>query len=270
MSLLTLDPRSWARSGWLATRLAVRLSNWRTVAPRFLAGIPLPELRLRNGVVLHHSRHDAPVFLLFEIFADGTYRRRWPYRAAGTVLDIGGNIGAAAIDFCQANRSIVVHSYEPNPASRETLLKNRDANRLGERIVVYPEAVGRCSGQMRLMTSGPSLAATAFAVAKITTEQDFVDVPMIGLEECLARVGARPVTLLKVDAEGAEADILENCPHQCFADILSVALEYHDDLVPQASERCLTVLNEVGYLTERCPARQSDRGMIYAWRKTNH
>ncbi|MDZ4683950.1 MAG: FkbM family methyltransferase [Planctomycetaceae bacterium] len=264
--MLNHHPVSWVRCAWLGARLARRLSNWAEVFPRFIAGQPLPELRLRNGVVLQHAPGDAPVQLLFEIFADGAYRRHVPGPWRGTVIDIGGNIGATAIDLSYGRPDLHVHCYEPSPETRTMLSRNIAGNRLGDRVTVFDEAVGRAPGRLRLWVNGPSIAATAYSQDAPFPGCTPVEVPVIGLDDCLKRVTQGPVVLLKIDAEGAEADILEGTDPAAFARIGNVALEYHNDLCPKADERCHAVLKQAGYRCERVAA-ELHRGMIYGWRK---
>ncbi|HUQ70153.1 MAG TPA: FkbM family methyltransferase [Planctomycetaceae bacterium] len=207
------------------------------------------------------------MLLLFEVFADGVYRKHLPAARRGMVVDIGSNIGAAAIDFSHRHPGVVVHAYEPNPATRETLMRNIEGNRLETQVTVFGDAVGRATGSLRLWVDGPSVVATAYSESAPFPGCKALEVPVIGLDECLERAGAAPVLLLKIDAEGAEADILEGAAPAGFERIGNVALEYHNDLCPKADERCAAVLKRAGYHCERVPAREPHRGMIYSWRK---
>src|SRR5690349_6000193 len=109
------------------------------------------------------------------------------------------------------------------------LHKNLSRNGLSGRVRVFDEAVGREVGTARLWVNGPSLASTAYAEVAPFAGCVQVEVPVVGLGECLARVTAPPVSLLKIDAEGAEADILEEAGTAALAEVQNVALEYHDD-----------------------------------------
>ena len=104
-----------ARSVWLMLRIARRLKNWQEVWRGYIDQQPIPELHFRSGLRLAHDSGDAPVFLLFEVFADGCYRNHIHGPMQGTVIDIGANIGAAAMDFATRFNDIEIHAYEPNP-----------------------------------------------------------------------------------------------------------------------------------------------------------
>jgi len=216
-------------------------------------------------VVLCHSTADAPIILLLAVFGDGVYRRHLPGRLWGTVIDIGGNIGATAIDLAHRYPDLVVHSYEPNPATRDMLDINVRRNGLADRIVTFGEAVGRRDGTLRLWVDGPSLASTGCCLGPPFPGCAPLEVPLIGLERCLDRVDSEPIALLKIDAEGAEADILEGLDPSRLNCIENIALEYHNDLCPDAMQRCQAVIRKAGFHCEIIPT-ESQRGMVYGWR----
>ncbi len=247
---------------WLMARIARRLTNWKGVWRGYVEEQPIPELHFRSGLRLSHSPGDAPVLLLLEVFADGCYRRHLREPLTGTVLDIGANIGATALDFAWRHPGLEIHCYEPNPRSCGMLRHNVLTNRLERGILIRDVAVGRGPGFMRLNVAAPSIAATAYGHS---LSDGAIEVPCIGLEECVARVTKPPVALLKVDAEGAEADILEGAPCEIWTQVRHVALEYHNDLCPDADERCLTVLRRERFKTRRTIA-EPGRGLIHAWR----
>jgi hypothetical protein len=85
------------------------------------------------------------------------------------------------------------------------------------------------------------------------------------MEEVWRRLDQREIWLLKIDTEGAEADILEGAPEAVLSATQTAIVEYHDNICPEASSRCEKVLREAGF---KCRVRVHpwDEGIIYAQR----
>ena len=125
------------------------------------------------------------------------------------MIDLGANVGAVSLDWAQRSRKLRIHAYEPNPATNTVLRQNIEANGLASRITVYDEAVGRESGELRLWTNVNSMTTTGYSDAPPTSDAIAMRVPLIDLNEVVRRANGGPVSLLKIDTEGAEADTLE-------------------------------------------------------------
>lgn len=251
------------RQVWLGFRFFRSVRNWRACRRAYQLRQPLPPVRLRSGLQLEHGPEDAPALMVFEIFQDGAYRRRLPCRPDGAVLDIGANIGAVTLDLAHRFPALSFHAYEPAPGTRLRLENNIRINGFADRVVIHPEAVGARPGVLDLWTDGPSVAVTAYGSPRRGTP---VRVSVTDLETCLRRIGDLPIALLKIDAEGAEVEILEHAELASIGRVATAAIEYHADLVPRADERCLGVLRAAGFACEQRASPTPGRGMIWAWR----
>jgi FkbM family methyltransferase len=179
------------------------------------------------------------------------------------LIDLGANIGAVTLDFASRSAKLRVYAYEPNPMTNKVLRTNIEVNGLADRVKVYGEAIGRNFGELKLRTNLPSVLVTAYGDTRPTTEAMAVNVKMIDLNEVVRRVG-EPITLLKIDTEGAEADILEGADAVTLDSVGCVVLEYHDQLFPEALSRCKAVLTRAGFDCVVYPANPR-QGLLYAW-----
>lgn len=213
--------------------MARQIVNWREAWSAYSTGAPMPPLRFRHGGVLLNEPRDAAGFLFFEIFANGCYRRQLPATLKGVAVDIGANIGAFALDMAWRYPSLIIHAYEPDPVTYDQLRRNIDANGLAGRVHAWNEAVGGQAGALRLWRNDGSIAASAFRAD--TTNEASVDVRAVTLGTVVERAGPR-VTLLKMDCEGLEVEILES-DRAALQRIERVVLEYHPALVPDAVSR---------------------------------
>jgi hypothetical protein len=91
-----------------------------------------------------------------------------------------------------------------------------------------------------------------------------VSVPTVSLDHAIKRTGSQYVAV-KIDAEGAEVEMLESASDAALAAIGEIALEYHDSIVPHARARCEAVLTRAGFAC-RSMAFSHDQGILVARR----
>lgn len=181
------------------------------------------------------------------------------------MIDLGANIGAVAIDWAYRSLALRIHAYEPSPATNTMLRHNVAENGLSDRITVFNDAVGGGFGELRLWTNMNSAAATGYSDAPPAPEAVALRVPQIDLNEVVKRANGGPISLLKMDTEGAEADTLEGASLSTLQAIRQVILEYHVGLCPDAAARCRRALEQAGFSCLVRPTNES-HGLMYAWR----
>lgn len=252
---------------WHGVRVLIRmirwLDNWRHVWSAYRSSTRLPVLRFRSGVTLHHSVHDDPIALLHEIVAGGCYRHGTRNPRRGVLVDIGANIGVVTLDWATRFPGAKIHAYEPAPTTCQTLHLNIDANGLGDRVTVYEEAVGLDCGVAKLWVGIPSALVTSYGEAPPLPGSIAIEVPTIGLDEVVRRANGM-VSMLKIDAEGAEAHILQGAEHATLSAIDQIILEYHESLCVGALRQCAGVLQEAGFFLEA--RRHGSNGLLYGCR----
>src|SRR5262245_47937761 len=184
-------------------------TNWPDLWSKRRTRDQLPSLHLRNGLVLHHGVYDSPLLLLDEVFVNRWYEigARPPDNA--TMLDVGANIESVSLFFSAQSPSLRIYVYAPNPAAYQTLLRDVTGNRLQSRMKVFPEGVGRSAGTLNLWVDLPTDLSTGYTDKPPQEGARRIPVNMVGLDEAWKRMNQQPIWLLKVDTEGAEADILE-------------------------------------------------------------
>lgn len=244
-----------ARRARLRTLVNEQLSNGTEVWEAHRKGVGLPPFHFRNGLVLLHGDGDAPLFLFFEIFANACYRRQLTdVQPDAPIVDIGANIGAFTLDCAARFPSVRIDAYEPNPRAFGMLKKNIAANRLEGRVRPFAEAVGRACGVLELWGSGSSITATSYPNMTDTLDPP-VPCPMVDLPTALSRAGGI-AALVKLDAEGAEADVVEG-GRDVLRSVAQFVGEYHEHRVPDVVARCRSVFEQSGFAftlsaTRRC------------------
>jgi len=247
---------------WIAVRLAKSCCNPLALATRYLNGEVISQVQLRNGYSINCAANDSLIVMILEVFNDRCYTGDLPRSSTGVVLDLGANIGVATAGFLLHSPNLRVHAYEPHPLVRDRLVRNLVQNGVTHRVTVYSEAVSHGNGSATLISPGQSMDAR---VQESGEPQDGTRIETVSLATVFDRVGSETIVMVKVDIEGAESSALEACPPELLARPERYVIEYHDDLSPDAFERCERCLKRAGFTTRRQPLAPL-RGYLHAWR----
>lgn len=121
-------------------------------------------------------------------------------RPGGVVYDVGANIGWFSL---LAARGVgpggAVYAFEPFLANAYYLRLNAASNGFGN-VTTVPAAVGSTDGWARF-------AEESSLEGRLSSEGESL-VPLLSLDKWVAEMECRPPDLLKIDVEGAEADVL--------------------------------------------------------------
>src|SRR6267378_2169653 len=232
---LTVRARKASRHVRTAVALMRHVRNWREVCLSWShTRDPGPPLVFRRGFVIQGGLQERSLQGFDSVFRDHHYSFHLHEPDVGELIDIGANIGALSLDWLSRKPAVKVHAYEPS------------------------------SGTVELLRIS-STAATAFA-ARGSTGETFL-AKTVGLDEVVGRcTQTESLALVKIDTEGAEAEILEGASHAILARIQQFIIEYHDFRVPGSLERCAKVLANNGF---GCTVRPTGGavGLLYAVRR---
>jgi FkbM family methyltransferase len=135
--------------------------------------------------------------------------RRWP----DTVLDVGANTGLYSLIAVTAHRRVTAVAYEPVPEIAELLRANVAVNPQGGRIRVREVAIGDRTGSAELHL--PPAQGDGTIETSASLEPGFkeaidrvVRVEAATLDDAWRAEGRPPVSLVKIDVEGAEHRVL--------------------------------------------------------------
>jgi FkbM family methyltransferase len=266
----TMTAKQWLLGKYYAVRALATMvawfDNWSEIFNDYRNRRELPGLRFRRGITLHHRPEDQALLQFYDVFRDKSYWRYSTDPEYGTVVDIGANIGIVALDYLTRFRGVRVHAYEPHPATFQMLWRNLEANHLASRVRCFREAVGRSTGETILKGGRLSMEATVCAKLASNHLEGQYRVPIVSFNTVIRRCMADPpVILAKIDAEGAEADILEAADAAVLRQVTRFVIEYHEALCFDARARCIAALSAAGFTAVTRPATQG-QGLIYAWR----
>lgn len=147
------------------------------------------------------------------------------------IIDAGANIGASAVWFALTYPSATIIAVEPDRRNFEQLVKN---SKSFPRIRPVHAAVGSKRGKLFLHDVGEGEWGFRTSDSKGAGS---VEVDCMTIEDLVALAAGVEPFVLKIDIEGAEADLFES-PPLLLARFSAVLIELHDWMLPgQASSR---------------------------------
>jgi FkbM family methyltransferase len=170
-----------------------------------------------------------------------------------TVYDIGAFHGLLTVFF--ASRADTVVSFEPNARNRMRLLKNLQINGI-QNVEVRPVGVGSRSEILKmvgspLMPGGSSVdEKTVEGLLKAGLETVVEEIPVVALDDEIARNDLPSPDFIKVDIEGWELEALRGCRQTLERDHPALFLEMHGETLREKKAKVssiVTFLWDLGY-----------------------
>jgi FkbM family methyltransferase len=231
-----MTPTRWLQAKYQALRtltsIVAQVDNWREVWPCYRARGntgDLPALHFRQGLAIRHRPVDCMHGQFDEVFLQKVYRQSIKEPRDGVVGRQAGTLTLRSM----AEGSTLTTAYEN---SRD------EASTASAGVGSFCPQAGQWWGTI----------ADKFTVSTVSLDEV--------IERC-AEDGT--VRLVKIDTEGAEADILEGAGRVTLGAIEQFVLEYHDIFCPDALARCERVLTDAGFKYVVRPLAPG-LGMLYA------
>jgi len=127
-----------------------------------------------------------------------------------TVLDIGANIGDTGI-FYALNGAKKVIGIEPFPKNFDYAQKNIQINNLDNVITLLQAG---CSSKKEIIKIDPDYQSNI--ESEVKSFKTGIDVPMITIQDIINKYEIPKSSVLKIDCEGCEYDIIENISLKLF------------------------------------------------------
>jgi len=209
------------------------------------------------------------ILVIWEIWKAKIYDdTRFPIRANDVIVDIGAHIGGFGIRAAKLAHHGDVFAYEASSKNYALLEKNRQSNNL-ENLHIHNKAVSRQSGEMKFFMPSDNGALGSLMQE---TDSPMETVQAVTLTDIVTENNIDKIDCLKVDVEGAEYDILLNCPAEALSKIQRIVMEYHEfegdqrnhlDLVNLLKSHGFHVAVEDGIFPQKF---LFGTGIIKAWR----
>jgi FkbM family methyltransferase len=208
-------------------------------------------------------------FVVWEIWNAKIYDdERTPIGEEDTVVDIGAHIGVFAVWAAKLAHRGRVFAYEPSSKNYDLLIRNRDLND-SDNLHIDNKAVAGKRGVVPLYLP----AENGVLGSLLHDWSRFKEmVQATTLADLMADNDIEQIDYLKIDVEGAEYDILLDCPSETLAKVRRIVMEYHEydwyershlELVEALASNGFTVVVEGGIFPQKYVF---GTGIIKAWR----
>lgn len=179
---------------------------------------------LKPGVTLTYRLNRGDILAVREVWMDEVYELPFQVQTE-CLVDLGANIGLASLWLTRRYGFSRIVAVEPLQSNVRLLQVNLAQNGIVAEII--QAAVARSDGTARFEASVDSNAGRLGDAGEV--------VETVSMESVLERLPrACDVDLLKIDIEGAEAELLEDSP-RWLPRVRSILVEIHQDLVDAAS-----------------------------------
>ena len=164
-----------------------------------------------------------------------------------TVIDIGAQTGNMAVAYSLFADKVI--AFEPNPATFEVLEKN---SKLNPNIIPYNYAISDETGPLEFHYSDYGFCNGGFATRTetgigVTGHKIPIDVYGVNLENFLIDKNVGNISLIKIDAEGHDKDILKTLNNIIDKHKPVLITEIYNGLKPNEINDLLNTIHNLGY-----------------------
>jgi FkbM family methyltransferase len=177
-----------------------------------------------------------------------------PYVEPGdVVVDVGANYGYTTTYFAnEVGPDGYVLSLEPEPQTRRLLEHNVSSCGYAN-VSIVPAAAGERAGSLTFWRSATNFANHSLNRSLVPNVRDSVEVDVVTVDElCATRLGDRLPTVLKVDVEGWEWEVVQGARQVLEQARPAIWLEYWPDGIRANGHEPADVLDlfdTLGYVT---------------------
>lgn len=168
----------------------------------------LPEIKLL------HWEHDIDLGVFFE-----DEYKSLPVKDK-IVIDIGANIGDTAIYFALKGAKKII-AIEPSPINHNFAKENIELNKVDQKIELL---LAGCSYKPGTTYLENDKGGSTFSLE--LNKKKGVEIPLLTLEGILSKISEKP-TILKIDCEGCEYDIVLSSTKEILQNFTQIQIEYH-------------------------------------------
>lgn len=176
----------------------------------------LVSTKLKSGKTLYYRENSSDMAM----WKENPYKK-FPLEKNDIILDVGGNIGDVPLRFSDSVKWI--HSYEPMPDTFKVLEKNVKKNKI-KNCTAYNVAVTPKDGNTVIYFNDRAKLSHASVTTVPVRGRKEINVKAVSFAKEVKRI--KP-TIIKMDIEGGEYDILESVPDSLFDSCRLFSLEVH-------------------------------------------
>src|SRR5260370_24804701 len=212
-------------------KILVRSRSLRFTADMVRQSLTSSLARLRwSGRDIFYRSGTADPFVLYQVLLRNGKKAEYyvpPGLRPKIILDIGSNIGASIIYFHRQFPDANFFGFEPHPDSFRILQKNVDHL---PNVTVFNYGLGATN--QRIAVPADQVNFGAFITDGRFKDRGHpatpVECEVRRLDDVFREIGIAQVALIKIDCEGAEADVFSTLPDEILNHCQWIVGEFHD------------------------------------------
>jgi len=220
-------------------------------------------LKLFYGIRLPNFNKIEEAWMINENFNQHIYcPKGFEINSADTVIDIGANIGIFSI--YAGKKAKEVFSYEPVKDNFRRLSGNIKSNNL-DNIFIFNKGVSSKNKRTRIYLSSNCPQMHSQFIQN-TGKSKYEEVDCISLKNIINSNKIKRCSLLKIDCEGAEYDILFKAPKEILNRIDKISMEYHILDKRRNDQSLIKFFKDNGFIISGTKRFSETTGIIYTKR----
>jgi len=180
----------------------------------------IAQVRVPDGILIEPLDD---IFINDEIYGRKVYNKLYKIKRKDIIIDVGAHVGVFSLKASRKANEGKVISIEPHPVTYNMLVKNIRRNKRTN-VISLNLALGEFNGTTKLYLSKyPREYSTV-----IRRSDKYLRVPLKTLDQLLQELKLSKVDFIKIDAEGAELDILKGAEEALKQDNIFLTISgYH-------------------------------------------
>ncbi|PIT87766.1 MAG: hypothetical protein COU31_01175 [Candidatus Magasanikbacteria bacterium CG10_big_fil_rev_8_21_14_0_10_40_10] len=181
----------------------------------------------KNFKLKADSRDEADQSVWNEIFKFKEYRAVESIIASAKfpIVDVGAHAGFFVLYARDLNPVVAIYALEPAPDNLEALRQNLRLNNING-VTIAPVALADHSGSRVLALMQDS--HNHYLADENEEVEQGIKVSALNLSDLLRQYGLEKISLLKMDIEGGEYEVVDNWSRKDFNKIETIIMEYHN------------------------------------------
>lgn len=244
-----------------------KIKNWRKFWNFYYSAKKSPkDLSSFNAILRSGLNAEIPPVLISafdDVFLKEVYKSNFStLKKEPVILDIGANVGYFSLYIYSKFPSAKVIAFEPIPSNFQLLERHKNKNNLYSLINDNRAVLGE--GNFIDINYNDNLDYTVGAsILERNTTTTSIKVPVITIPEIFHEYEMDHCDLLKIDCEGAEYNILFNCPTSYLNKISNMVVEVHH-WVPESEG---TIEGLIFFLKERnFRVKNNNNEILWCWK----
>lgn len=224
-----------------------------------IVGKLLIETKLPDGIMVMEK--DVSSVLVDKIYTRALYEKYHKIRKEDIIIDVGAHVGIFTLKASRKATNGLVVSVEPNPRNYKLLVENIRRNKL-KNVVALKTALSNYNGVARLYTNDPMVqSSVSHSIVKQVSER-YVEIPVKKLDTIVEGLQLDKVDMIKIDAEGAELEILHGSQNTLKKNNVHLAIAtYHVRAQATETDEVSKYLRSIGFMT----VISEDGKYVYGW-----